>query len=178
MNQPSSPPMLVSSPRYFDLRNEPLVPVVTKTVKRRERKFEFRFADAGSPKEERRDCTVQALALATGIPYTVSHSVIQSNGRLPRKGLSRRVWYGLLDRHFTRILASEKNGPTLNSVVPTLDKNKTYIISKRGHSFVVKEGVVLDRRPPKPMSRIKGIWEVVPGKDYESAIHKAEVAVE
>ena len=176
MRQSSSSPMLVSSPRYFDLRNEPMVPVVTRIVKRRERKFDYVCNDAGSPKDERRDCTVRALSIAAGIPYPVAHRALQSNGRIYRKGLSRKVWFGILDTHFQRVIGHK--GCTFNTVIPTLDKTKNYIISKRGHSLAVIQGVVHDSFPPKPMSRISGIWEIIPGKDYESAIRKAEIAVE
>ena len=48
---------------------------------------------AGSPENERNDCTVRALAISTGKPYWDAYTVLQTFGRKPNKGTNIRKFF-------------------------------------------------------------------------------------
>jgi len=95
---------------------------------------------------ETNDCTVQAIALATGEGYEMAHYAMQCAGRLPRKGSSigamKRAAHQL-GFSMTRVPLREYSAKTAIS----LERNSlkgAYIVEFKWHVAAMVGGKVLD----------------------------------
>ncbi len=119
---------------------------------------------------ERNDCTVKALAIATGKTYEQAHGALALRGRNFRKGTNMStVWKAARDlgftekevycRHFSEHdwHAPEKKerakkmrrtrwakGKTIKSIKPYLPKRGAYLIQTSSHILCVRAGEVHD----------------------------------
>jgi len=92
--------------------------------------------------DEKKDCTVRALALAGGVKYPAAHAVLAGLGRLNKK--SFRFWEAAQVLKFSeRIELSRRR---LQTVLPELKKGR-YIVSVAGHVFAVVDGTIYDGDP-------------------------------
>lgn len=119
---------------------------------------------------ERNDCTVKALAIATGKTYEQAHGALALRGRNFRKGVNlSMVWKAARDLGFTEKEVycrhfSERDhayppdkekakkmrrtrwakGKTMKSIKPHLPKRGAYLISTSSHILCVRAGEVHD----------------------------------
>jgi hypothetical protein len=123
----------------------------------------FKYDKGNSPSEERNDCTVRALKIATGCKYYDAYRFLYNAGRKPNKGfyiekvLKKSCFY--FGCQFTKL--SFRKPITLSKFIKNYDKGVFYL-RKRGHVFVVKDGIVHDDIKPRPYSMILMAWKVEP----------------
>ncbi|MAL00694.1 MAG: hypothetical protein CL536_00860 [Alcaligenaceae bacterium] len=131
----------------------------------------FRKMERRSNKwNERNDCTVKALAIATGKTYEQAHGALALRGRNFRKGTTMSaVWKAARDLGFTEkeiycryfserdhLFAPDKErakkmrrsrwakGKTIKSIKPYLPKRGAFLISTSTHVLCVRAGEVHD----------------------------------
>ena len=131
----------------------------------------FRKMERRSNKwNERNDCTVKALAIATGKTYEQAHGALALRGRNFRKGTTMStVWKAARDlgftekevfcRHFSERVhhfpehkdraakyrrSRWAKGKTIKSIKPYLPKRGAYLIETSSHILCVRAGEVHD----------------------------------
>lgn len=116
---------------------------------------------AGSPEEERNDCTVRALTIATGCSYHDAYMILANFGRKPNKGTNIRKFFKnnktVFNFWFKKLRFRKQI--TLNKFVKKYPIGTYYVRISR-HVFVVKDGVAIDAVRPKTYCRITDAWEV------------------
>jgi hypothetical protein len=128
-------------------------------------KIKYKESKAGSPPEEKNDCTVRALAIATNSTYTKAYMLLCQAGRKHNKGFYIER---LLKKHCSYLGHSFFKLPfrkpiTVSKFIQKYPKG-TYYVKIRGHVFVIRESVVYDMVEPRPMQRITDAWEVTDNK--------------
>ena len=98
---------------------------------------------------EYNDCTVKALAIATGLPYDDAHKALADLGRKPRRGC---YWHQVGEKaanalgfNMRQLTADEYNCKTIK----TAGRDKAlssgvYTIHMRGHVAAMIDGEVID----------------------------------
>lgn len=102
---------------------------------------------------ESNDCAVRAYALFKDIPYDEAHSVFKKLGRRDGRGTKNHIIYDLIGRTTRR----DGNGMTLNQLVAANPTGRVYGL-KRGHAFVIINGVLHDSWKVGGKSRITFYW--------------------
>ena len=99
------------------------------------------------------DCTVKAVAIATNTPYIKAHALLRTFGRKNRKGIESWCWTRKISLEavkslgFTpRVIKIPKC--TVAKVCNHLIKGKSYIITIRGHTLAIVNGVIQDHTNP------------------------------
>ena len=115
---------------------------------------------AERPAWDRNDCSIRALAVATGVPYAVASVAFSVLGRRIRAGtdiaLSVKLHEEILG--MTRVTAAE--GLDLETFVGMVHTG-SFVVHKRGHAFAVIDGVVHDwQNTTKAGTRILRVWKV------------------
>jgi hypothetical protein len=123
--------------------------------------IQYQYCSGNSPKDERNDCTVRALAIATDSKYYDAYKLLYNAGRKPNKGF-----------HIERLLRSScfylgcqfvklkfRKSITLNRFIKKYPAGIFYV-KKRGHVFVVKDGIVLDMFKNGPYTKVIAAWRV------------------
>lgn len=117
---------------------------------------------AGSPENERNDCTVRALTISTGKPYWECYNVLAKFGRKPNKGTNIRKFFKnnktVFNFWFKKLRFRKQI--TLNKFIKKYPVGTYYVRISR-HVFVVKDGVAIDAVRPKTYCRITDAWEVI-----------------
>jgi hypothetical protein len=111
---------------------------------------------------ENRDCSVRALAIATGRAYAECHTAFAAAGRLPNVGTTvaaSRFVHEILG--LTYIETAKPWGyPTLSYFAETHPRGR-FILHSNGHAFALVDGVVHDWSGGRgSRQRIKRAWEV------------------
>jgi len=120
---------------------------------------------------DRNNCTVRALANATGMDYDKLHTEMKTFGRKDGKGCRIDVWlpvykmfggsvrgiFGTTNaaRYFAKMTKNEyprKEGTTLKTILPKLTGKHICLI--QGHAFAVINGQVIDSFGIEAGSRI------------------------
>lgn len=109
---------------------------------------------------ERADCTVWALATATGVPYAEAHQLLTRAGRRDRHRFDFRKWMTrcggrALGHRFTLV----KRSGTLGRFIRT-HPTGTYLVAVPRHVFTVHHGKVLDAQEQGELRRVKRAWRV------------------
>jgi len=115
---------------------------------------------AERPAWDKNDCSVRALAVATGVPYAVASVAYSVLGRRLKTGtqvgLSERLHIEILG--MTKVTAVE--GMDLETFLRVVPK-RSYVVHKIGHAFAVVDGVVHDwENTTRPGTRITRVWKV------------------
>lgn len=110
---------------------------------------------------ERRDCTVIALAATTGLPYPRCHQALSAVGRKNRRGIPFRKVVQKLAEEVDHDFDQVKRSGTLRRFVTEYPQGRFYV-TIRGHAFAVLDGVIHDNCRPRLGSIIKGAWRVTP----------------
>lgn len=128
---------------------------------------------------ERRDCTVIALAATTGLPYPRCHQALSAVGRKNRRGIPFRKVVQKLAEEVDHDFDQVKRSGTLRRFVTEYPQGRFYV-TIRGHAFAVLDGVINDNCRPRLGSIIKGAWRVTPHtplkKDIDSKLDMGDTA--
>lgn len=119
---------------------------VTKAVPLSEHTAYKAVVEASKAANEANDCTVRAVALATGIDYDKAHAALAEAGRVRRTGCNDGVWLeALKSLGFSgRLQKIEALAPTMKTIAPQLDERVNYIIVQHKHVAAYADGRVLD----------------------------------
>lgn len=129
--------------------------------------------------EEKNDCTVRALANATGTTYAESHALWKSLGRESGKGANLfwnivfiNKWLAPKGLKLTntflpkkivlgnvKLSIAKKSVPTLRSFIKAHPKG-VYLCQTRDHAFAIRDGVVHDSFAWSDLTRIVHSWNV------------------
>lgn len=127
----------------------------------------FSLTDAGRFNWERNDCSVRAMAAATGRTYEQSHAALKVAGRENLRGCRAAVLTQALGLPFetTGIEAKARGFPDTRPTAAKFVREHTtgiYIVFVTGHFFALVNGVQLDMGVGlyKPRSRCWGFWKV------------------
>lgn len=116
---------------------------------------------------ESSDCTVRALATATGRPYSEAYAFMAANGRKKGKGA---YFNQALYRNKNLVLGHKFTSPNVfhraRGIKTTLQRNPylrygTWILQMQGHVATLKNGVLLDSFD-STRKEVRGAWQVTP----------------
>ena len=109
--------------------------------------------------EERRDCTVRALATATNMAYDKAWEVLKEHGRRARSGVRITPLKNAYRAAMNADYIAMPSKPTLNQF--TQDHNTgTLIVRLKDHVFVLRDGVQYDMEMNGARRRVFGYWLV------------------
>lgn len=98
--------------------------------------------DADRFENERRDCAVRSLAIASGLTYTGAYKLCAEAGRHARRGFHNLRFIQVLRRTGFRECANLK-GATIADALPALTHGR-FVLYVSGHFMAVVEGVHMD----------------------------------
>ena len=131
-------------------------------------------AAGASSEREHNDCTVRALANATGMAYSEAHALLSKHGRRFKRGAFFGTYYkayleaGLslvgvygetVRAHSAARMANTTRGPgiTLGKVLPRLQRGR-YIVLITGHATAVVDGKMIDQGAQRAGSRVLAVF--------------------
>lgn len=144
--------------------------------------------DVRVSKGETNDCVVMSFASAFELPYDRAHSLVKDQmGRKPKKGVANFVnhmnrlsdtQYIINDKKLVELKGEDCSYliwhkwvkgiktlkyTTINRFVKLFGEG-TYIVLRKGHAFVVKDGVIIGNPTDgaKKRARVFKAWKVVP----------------
>ena len=151
------------------------------------RKFITPDARGATCSLENNDCTVRALTNAhPDMSYWVAHGLLEKAGRVRGQAVASPVWMpvyiaarfcpvatfgttkgalitkALIEKAAGKGAVPHNSGVTIANLLPTLNKNKRYIVKIRGHVFAVVEGMVIDKGVTKAEASVQAVFEYVP----------------
>lgn len=113
---------------------------------------------AARPEWDRSDCSVRALAVATGATYEQASAVFSAAGRSVKRGTSQETSQKLYESWLKMERIREPEGWTLDMFLLMFPKG-SYVLHRRGHAFAVIDGVLHDwELGTKERSRITHCW--------------------
>lgn len=110
---------------------------------------------------ETNDCTVRALKVSAGVPYSDAHAMMARLGRKPHEGMTPAQILNLTSMphvygyKVTRVDIPQFHG-TLGRAMFSMRSGR-YLVIKTGHAIGVIDGVCYDTGTSGPTSRIKMI---------------------
>jgi hypothetical protein len=125
---------------------------------------------------ESNDCTVRALANATGMPYKLAHRIMaQRASRKVGKGVMASDWHPVYESFGVKLQSihgstngalylahltgkARQAGITLERLLPRLGSGR-YIIKVRGHVLAVVDGKVLDYGYNPAGCRVQAVYK-------------------
>jgi len=123
------------------------------------------IASASAAKNEYADCTVCAIAAATGVHYDEAHEAMRRQGRKNRRGSS--VW--AMERAcrslgFEMVKVANTFGATIRTAQRRLPRGRKFILNVRGHVAGWDGRQLLDWADGR-LHRIVDVYEVVSQDD-------------
>lgn len=136
----------------------------------------IKSADTGASCEgERNDCTVRALANATGVHYEAAHALAKHFGRPNKRGLFTHLAHDMytaagfkclgiygksrrtaaISRHRAVVTHS---GLTLEKAMPMLQQGR-FVVLVTGHALAVVNGQIIDKGHNKAGTRVTSIYQ-------------------
>ena len=95
-------------------------------------------------RNEKNDCSVVALTLATNVNYDVAHKALEKNGRQSRKGAYVYQIIAAVKDLGCQIQRVELKRKYTSRTIPSLCHSGTYLVNINQHIYTLKDGVVLD----------------------------------
>jgi len=115
---------------------------------------------ATRPSWDKKDCSVRALAVATGVDYTVASATFCAQGRVAKNGTSIQLSVNLYENVLGMKRVDWAEGMKLGDflrIAPT----GSFVVHKLGHAFAVVEGIVCDwESTSRENTVLIGIWKV------------------
>lgn len=116
----------------------------------------FKHSDGGRVEagfaNEKNDCTVRAAVVRFTTSYARAHELLESVGRLNRRGASLAMLKRLFERMGLEI-SRPLFRPTLAQFVKDHPQGRFYVVV-RGHAIGIVDGVCVDCVTPRPRSRV------------------------
>lgn len=132
--------------------------------------YRFQKHDGGRsvsrrPKQQN-DCTVRALAVATGMPYDDAYDILKEAGRQSSRKFKMPEWMSkqpLAALRFEKMtFPSVKGQPRMNPVrFCSQFPYGTFIVRTAKHVFVIRDGVAIDTEQEPAERCIYSAWRVV-----------------
>lgn len=112
--------------------------------------------------KHKRNCTVVALAAATGLPYDEAHKIAEKAGRLFNKGFrsEKLIKYFNTKHGRNQFRKVKRTAITVQKFCKKYPKG-SYYVRKKGHAYAIINGTVVDRSRPKALERILEAWQFV-----------------
>ena len=113
---------------------------------------------------EDNDCTVWAIATASGMPYSAAHRLLQQHGRIDGNRFPTGQFLALMGNRLCNYTVRSIAVPfvaTLNQVAKTYPHGR-YIVRTKRHVLALIDGVVHDTAPCGARKRVSRIWELRP----------------
>ena len=120
---------------------------------------------------ERRDCTVVALTLASGLPYDRVHSAFKECGRKEKHGVHLKKVVHKVCKLLNLKATQVKRSGSLRKFATKFPQGN-YICHKRHHAFAVMDGKVLGEEVMG--SYIKGAWRIEQGEMSKEEMDREE----
>jgi hypothetical protein len=122
----------------------------------------FKYVPRPCHIDELNDCTVRALANATGLTYESSHELLAESGRKQYKGHYIHTLYDAIVSKGVWVKDCAAGKVSTITVARFISENPTgsYICLIRGHVFAVVDGVVHDSFRCRPGARVRRYWKV------------------
>jgi len=117
--------------------------------------------NGGSPDNEKNDCTVRAMAIATETSYAKAYMKLATAGRRRNCGFHIHKLLKSKSIHFECLFKKLpfRKPITLQKFIQRHPQGIFYV-EKYGHVFVVRDGAVLDTYRPSRYVRITRAWAV------------------
>ena len=119
------------------------------------------------PSWDKDDCSIRALACATGVPYLVASATFSAFGRQVKKGTEAAISIRLHEEVLGMKRITLAEGIRLEAFLEVA-KTGSYIVHKKGHSFAVIDGIVHDwdntSRASTQLIRVWKVTDVARGK--------------
>ena len=114
---------------------------------------------------EKNNCTIRAFAIAQGLTFSEAKEALKGI-KEERKGICFFQWTAFLNEHNYKRSNVRFLTFALLQKMGILDKNKTYILNKKGHTFAIKNGKASEKVHGKTL--IRSFYE----KTYPIVIYK------
>lgn len=129
--------------------------------------------EASKSRRETKDCTVKAVAAATGCSYSDAHAAMAKTGRKPRKGSHcSNMVTACKSLGFTmeRLQRSEYRAKTMRTAPRDARfQHGEYIMATSGHVAAVVDGDVIDWTTGR-LHRIQAAYQVRPIAGFAPAV--------
>ena len=115
-----------------------------------------------------RDCTVRALANASGMPYEQAYDLLAAAGRCKGRAMNERDWLPVCQQHMTLEYSQylSTSYPTVTTLTKKLrELGGTYIVKVSRHVAVCRDGEWIDWLTGNRRHRILKVWKVL-DSDY------------
>ncbi len=114
---------------------------------------------------ERSDCTVLALAAATGMTYSQAHEIMKrEGGRKRRRGVRVDVWLPVYKDYLTLeasdYYSSFRTAITLTRAFNEGPSDSVYLVRFTRHVAVWRDGAWVDWINGTRRKRVKAVWRV------------------
>ena len=112
------------------------------------------------PAYDKADCSVRALAVATGCTYQQASAIYSAAGRMLKKGTNVETSVRVHEQWLKMRRITDYDGWMLAAFIAANPKGR-FVLHKRGHAFSVIDGVLHDwEDTTKPRTEIRRVWEV------------------
>ena len=136
----------------------------------------IKSTDSGASRDgERNDCTVRALANATGVAYDAAHALAKHFGRPDRKGLFTHLAHDLYIAAGFKCLGTygrsrrtaaiarhravtNHSGMTLEKAMLMMQKGR-FVVMVTGHALAVVDGKIIDKGHNAAGTRVTSIYK-------------------
>lgn len=128
--------------------------------------YPFTATDAGKAsshyKHQRNDCTVRALATATGLTYDHAHRILAQYGRLTGRRFDFKAFMKASSHNMPRTTyPAIKGARRMNPVrFSAAHPAGTYIVQTAKHVIAVIDGTFYDSEPPPADRCIYSAWRI------------------
>jgi hypothetical protein len=118
------------------------------------------FIGESKPFNERRDCAVRALAVATDCGYGKAHQTLKQVGRRTRCGTYRHTMVEAINRINGRVRLVARRGSMERFVRE--HQTGSYIVFVSGHFTVVRDGRIWDENDQGKImrQRVMAAWQI------------------
>lgn len=107
---------------------------------------------------EKRDCTIRALAVSAGIPYEYAHKIGREAGRKDKKGFypEKLLKYAKKEYGITYRKKRYKNV----TIQRFIKENPTgrYYVATNVHAFAIINGTIYDTGLNRPLQRLEEVY--------------------
>ena len=118
---------------------------------------------AERPAWDKDDCSIRALAVATGVPYAAASIAFSSIGRRLKKGTELSLSIKLHEEMLGMKRIESAEGMRLEAFLMLATKG-SFVLHKSGHAFAVVEGVVHDwQGTTRAETTVLRAWKVTEG---------------
>ncbi len=112
------------------------------------------------PEWDKNDCSVRALACATGVRYIVASTIFTAQGRSVKKGTPTELSIKLHEEVLGMRRIELAEGMRLEDFLG-FAKTGRFVVHKAHHAFAVVDGVVHDwETTTKDSTKITKVWKV------------------